>query len=216
MSGYGNQNGRNTFVGYKSGYTNASAIDGTFIGYQSGLLSTTGSNGTFIGSGTGDANTTGANNTALGKDALGANTTSADSTCLGYQAGLIATGANNVYIGSGCDGSAAARTGVIGIGKGVSVTANNTWVIGTIGIKHAIVEGTNAAMGLSAAMTTGSIVISNTLVTANSRIFLTINVPGGTPGAVYVSARNAGTDFTISSTSVLDTSQVAWEIKEPN
>jgi hypothetical protein len=52
-------------------------------------------------------------------------------------------------------------------------------------------------------------------VTANSRIFLTCQTPGGTPGFLRVSARTAGTSFTILSSSGTDTSVVAWEIFEP-
>lgn len=81
------------------------------------------------------------------------------------------------------------------------------------GIK--IKEGSNARMGV-ATLVAGTVTVSNTSVTANSRIFLTIQDPnGGTPGAVYVSARTASTSFDITSTNGADTSIVAWEIKEP-
>jgi len=86
--------------------------------------------------------------------------------------------------------------------------------IGTVGYGLSIKEGANAKQGLSAAMTAGSITISTTAVTTNSRIHLTINVPGGTVGSVYVSSKTAGTGFTITSTSSTDTSQVAWMIVE--
>lgn len=207
---------RNTAIGKDALGANVSNNDCTVLGHQAGLLSTA-DNNTIIGSSAGDAVTTGANNTALGKDAMGANSTSADSTALGYQAGLTNTGANNVFVGSGADGSAAARANAIGIGKGVSVVADSTWVVGTIGIKQAIVEGANAAMG-TATLVAGTVTVGNTLVTANSRIFLTSQDPnGGTQGAVFVSARTAGTDFTITSTvGAADTSIVAYEIKEPN
>lgn len=89
-------------------------------------------------------------------------------------------------------------------------------VIGIIGKKQAINEGANAAMGV-ATLVAGTITVSNTLVTANSRIFITSQDPnGGTPAYTYVSARTAATSFTITSLSALDTSIVAWEIKEPN
>lgn len=75
-------------------------------------------------------------------------------------------------------------------------------------------EGTNAKMGVTAAMTAGAITVANTSVTATSRIFLTAQTTGGTPGALRVSARTAGTSFTITSTSTTDTSTVAWLIAE--
>jgi len=94
--------------------------------------------------------------------------------------------------------------------------------IGTAGVSMQVAgqgllikEGTNATLG-TATLVGGTITISTTKVTANSRIFVTIQSPSGTPGAVYVSARTAGTSFDITSTRALDTSVVAWFIVEPN
>lgn len=78
-----------------------------------------------------------------------------------------------------------------------------------------IKEGTNASMG-TATLSSGTVTVSTTKVTANSRIFLAAN--GGTLtniGSPYVSARSAGTSFTISSTNALDTAVVDWVILEP-
>jgi hypothetical protein len=77
-----------------------------------------------------------------------------------------------------------------------------------------IVEGTNARMGV-ATLTAGAATVANTTVTANTRIFLTSQVDGGTPGFLRVSTRTAGTSFTITSSSGTDTSQVAWLLVEP-
>jgi hypothetical protein len=76
-------------------------------------------------------------------------------------------------------------------------------------------EGTNATMGV-ATLSAGSVVVSTTKVTANSRIFLTTQ--GGTLTNVsdhYISARTAGTSFTITSLNILDASTVGWLIVEP-
>lgn len=78
-----------------------------------------------------------------------------------------------------------------------------------------VVEGSNASMGV-ATLVGGTKVVSNTKVTANSRIFLSIQTPGGTPGWLQVSARTAGTSFTILSSSGTDTSVVAYMIVEPD
>lgn len=78
-----------------------------------------------------------------------------------------------------------------------------------------VADGSNERMGLSAAMTAGTVTVNNTLVTANSRIFLTPQGTGGTGGSVSVSARSNGTSFTILSTSNTDTRTVAWLILEP-
>lgn len=62
-----------------------------------------------------------------------------------------------------------------------------------------LVGGTIAVTGLAS-------------VTANSIIRLSYKTIGGTPGAVFISAKVAGTGFTITSTSTLDTSAIHWEI----
>lgn len=76
-------------------------------------------------------------------------------------------------------------------------------------------EGANKTMGI-ATLSSGTITVNTTAVTATSRIFLTIN--GGTltnVGTPYVSARSAGNSFTITSTNGSDASNVAWLIIEP-
>lgn len=77
-----------------------------------------------------------------------------------------------------------------------------------------VAEGSNCTMG-SATLTGGAATISTTKVTANSRIFLTSQADGGTPGWLRVSARSAGTSFTITSSNGADTSTVAWFLVEP-
>lgn len=94
----------------------------------------------------------------------------------------------------------------------IRVTPKGTGMLSTTGIK--IDEGTNKRMGL-AVLVAGTVTVSTTAVTANSRIFLTSNVSGGTPGWCRVSARTAGTSFTILSSSGTDTSSIAWHIMEP-
>lgn len=77
-----------------------------------------------------------------------------------------------------------------------------------------IVEGTNATMGV-ATLTAGTATVNTNQVRANSRIFLTRQVSGGTVGDPGVTARVAGTSFTITSSSGTDSSQVAWLIVNP-
>jgi hypothetical protein len=78
-----------------------------------------------------------------------------------------------------------------------------------------VAEGSNAKQGTAVLNGTTAVVVSNTSVTANSRIFLTINTPGGTVASPYVSAVSAGVSFSIKSTGASDTSTVAYEIIEP-
>ncbi len=78
-------------------------------------------------------------------------------------------------------------------------------------------EGTaNAAMGV-ATLVTGTKVVNTTKVTANSRILLTAQALGTVvvPTAIAVTARTAGTSFTITSANATDTSIIAWQIIEP-
>lgn len=77
-----------------------------------------------------------------------------------------------------------------------------------------VAEGANAKQG-TAVLAAGTVTVANTSVTASSRIVLTSNLDGGTPGFVRVSARVAGTSFTITSSSGTDTSTIAYEIFEP-
>ena len=86
--------------------------------------------------------------------------------------------------------------------------------IRTAGKGLQVAEGSNAKMG-TATLSGGAATVSTTAVTANSRIFLTSQSDGGTPGFLRVSARTAATSFTITSSSGSDTSVVAWMIVEP-
>lgn len=86
--------------------------------------------------------------------------------------------------------------------------------LGTAGGGLRVKEGANARMG-TVTLAAGTATVNTTAVTANSRIFLTAQTSGAAPGALRVSARVAGTSFTITSTSGTDTSSVAWMIVEP-
>lgn len=77
-----------------------------------------------------------------------------------------------------------------------------------------IEEGTNAKMG-TAVLVAGTVTVSTNQVAANSRIFLTRQVTGGTVGHLTVGTKTAGTSFVINSSSSTDTSTVAWVIIDP-
>lgn len=92
---------------------------------------------------------------------------------------------------------------------------DNNVILRQVGAGFSIKEGTNATMGV-ATLSAGTVTVTNTTVTATSRIFLTVQ--GGTltnVGSTYISARSAGTSFTISSSNILDASDVAWLIVAP-
>ena len=77
-----------------------------------------------------------------------------------------------------------------------------------------ISEGSNKRSGVST-LVGGTVTVSNTSVTANSRILLTGQNTSGTAGELTVSAKTASTSFVITSSSVLDTRDVYWQIWEP-
>lgn len=64
----------------------------------------------------------------------------------------------------------------------------------------------------TAVLAAGTADVDLASVDAEALIFLTAQVPGGTPGALYVSVLTPGTGFTITSTSPDDTSTVAYLI----
>lgn len=78
----------------------------------------------------------------------------------------------------------------------------------------AINDGNNEQMGVST-LIAGTVTVSNVKVTANTRIFYSVQSAGGTQGFLRISARTPGVSFTISSTSGTDTSQIAWLLIEP-
>jgi hypothetical protein len=67
----------------------------------------------------------------------------------------------------------------------------------------------------TAVLVAGTVTVSYASTTANSRILVTCQTPGGTPGFLRISARVAGTSFTILSSNALDTSTVAYMVIEP-
>lgn len=95
-----------------------------------------------------------------------------------------------------------------------SLTVQSDVDISVAGHGLKVAEGSNAKQG-TATLAAGTVTVANTSVTASSRIFLTVQSVGGDLGMPYISARTAGTSFTITSTSSTDTSTVAYEIFEP-
>lgn len=110
-------------------------------------------------------------------------------------------------------GNAARDTNLYRSGVGLLAT-DNSLVLAAAGGGLQVKEGTNATMG-QATLVAGTVTVNTTKVTANSRIMLTPQTTGGGPGSLRISARVAGTSFTITSTSGTDTSAVAWWIVEP-
>lgn len=85
------------------------------------------------------------------------------------------------------------------ISKGAAVSPGNSGVL--------FQTGTSANMS----GTPGTVTVSNVRITTNSRIFVTVNTSGGTPGDLKVTTRNTGAlgSFVIAS-SANETSTVDW------
>ena len=84
----------------------------------------------------------------------------------------------------------------------------------TAGSGLKVAEGSNAKQGTFTLTGGTTQAVPNTAVTANSRIFLTAQVVGGTPGIIGVNSRTPGTSFTVFCVAT-DTSTYAYEIFEP-
>ena len=111
-------------------------------------------------------------------------------------------------------------TGVIATTGNVTSTAGN--LVATIGnlnlngptskINISAATPASASIGTSAVLSTGTVTVATTAVTAASKIFLTRAVAGGTLGNLSVGTITAGTSFTITSDGATDTSTVNWLI----
>jgi hypothetical protein len=126
---------------------------------------------------------------------------------------IDAQAGGKLYFG---DGSTALGAYLINYNANVGVKlVSGDMATGTAGFGFRVTEGSNAKMG-TAVLVGGTVTVSNTSVTGTSRIFLTSNTDGGTPGWLRVSGRVIGTSFTITSSSGTDTSTVAYIIFEPS
>lgn len=141
---------------------------------------------------------------------------------IGGNSNSISTNSPYSAIFGGSGNSISAKFSSIISATGVTATKDFTVHVPNILIQksHLIYWGTantytnDATAGL-ATLVGGTATVNTSKVTAGSYIFLTNQKNGGTVGALYISARTAGTSFTITSTSGTDTSLVAWFIVEP-
>lgn len=93
-----------------------------------------------------------------------------------------------------------------------TLSVNGSLNLITAGNKLKITTGTNASAG-TGTLVGGTVTISTTAVTASSLIFLTDTASSLTNvGVLSVTAKSAGTSFTVTSTNVLDTGTFNWLI----
>jgi len=144
-------------------------------------------------------------------------------TSTGGNATIVNGGNTSLTAGSAYSVSGNGNGGDVNITSGLRRTAGSgvdgNLVIetrnatGTIKIN----DGANEQMGV-ATLVGGTLTVNNTKVTANTRITLTIQSLGTVtvPTTVGITARVAGTSFTITSANVVDTSVIFWQLWEPN
>ena len=76
-------------------------------------------------------------------------------------------------------------------------------------------NGTPPPASGNAVLVAGTVTVNCAAVTATSVIQLTPQADGGTPGWHRITARTAGTSFTITSSSGSDTSTIGWTLHQP-
>jgi len=106
---------------------------------------------------------------------------------------------------------------ILGVGELGVNTTTGTYKVGdgTTAFASLPTNGGGAQRTGQTTLVAGTKVVSDTAITANSKIFATVHTPGGTPGWLQISARTASTSFTILSSSNTDTSVVDYLIIEP-
>jgi hypothetical protein len=106
-----------------------------------------------------------------------------------------------------------------GAGISVSQASDGTQTVGVDATvsrtdRPFVVEGANAYMGV-ATLAAGTATVATTAVSANSRIFLTLQDCASNVGSPYVSARTAGVSFVVNNTNTSNACSVAWVILSP-
>lgn len=129
------------------------------------------------------------------------------------------TVASTVYIGGAPTASTNTTIGTayaLNVAAGDSAFGGNI-IATTVGKGLQVKGGTNAKIG-SGTLTAGTVTISTTAVTANSRIFLTDTSTGSlvNVGSLVVSTKTVGSGFVVTSTNTLDASTFDWMIVEQN
>lgn len=92
----------------------------------------------------------------------------------------------------------------------VTINSGNL-IVNTAGNTLKIKQGSNACAGTGVTLVSGTKTVSTTAVATGDLIFLNCTAAGGTQGFVHTTISN-GVSFTITSSSVLDTSTFSWVI----
>lgn len=92
------------------------------------------------------------------------------------------------------------------------VDASGNVAVNKLGSGFQVKVGSNGRAGRDT-LVGGTVTVANTSVSANTDVHYWISTPGGVQGFLSASKIN-GTSFTITSTSILETSSITWELLE--
>jgi len=131
-------------------------------------------------------------------------------------AGGFSTGTSELGIWRAIPGTSNIET-VLNICDNKSIQIGSTANFTMLGVGKGIQikEGTNAKQG-TCSMVAGSCIVSNTQITANSRLFYNYQQCNTNIGILYESSRTAGASFIINNTNGANTCTIAYEIFEPS
>ena len=228
--------GGNVSIGANSLKNDTSGANNVSIGVNSMLLNKNGSTSVAIGGNALYNNTQSNSNVAIGGNAL-YNNTQYQNVGIGNNAlSSTTSGHNNTAIGYDAGNNALQKIDAVNstaIGNGAFTTKSNQMVFGNSSVTETVIngltihnsnvslsvagnglvikEGTNARLG-TATLTAGTVTISNTSVTANSRIFLQGN--GNTNAGFLTPVITAGVGFTVTSSSGTDARTFSYFIVE--
>ncbi len=127
-------NNTNSYFGHESGI-NSTGNWNTFLGYRTGFSNTTGDANSFLGFSAGEANTTGQRNTFIGHRSGISNINGDYNTFIGSQSGQDNTASGNVFIGSftGDENTTGERNTFIGRSAGNrNTTASDNTFLGAL------------------------------------------------------------------------------------
>lgn len=222
-------NNQSASYGFVTGIGNKSFSSFTIVAGRSNLVSS-GADGSIVGGSfnevqgstnqfvSGTANEVGGNNSAaigrgnifdntadnciaLGQNIAFSSFTSTNNFAWSDPSGLTVTRSNSFNVNA--TGGSFFTGGPIS-GSGAGLTAIPP---AAVGIRH----------GISGAMVLGSVTVTDSGCTANTRYFFSAHTLGtiSIPGGYYASTRNVGTSFVITSSQATETSTIDWMALEP-
>lgn len=109
----------------------------------------------------------------------------------------------------------ATNVSVIGGLSADNSIATNGYNVPTIGKGITIKAGANGRLSSTdETLSAGTVVVNNTSITANSKVFLQPTTISPVSGVLAVTAKSVGASFTVTSSNNLDTNQFSWFIVE--